>query len=79
VVVWPRVRAHIAIRRRRLASRGGEPDLKRALRPVPAYERAVREVSRMFAEARIRHALVGALEANAYRNPHLVGGHEPLR
>ena len=45
-----------------------QPDLKRALRPVPAYERAVREVSRMFAEAGIRHALVGALGANAYRN-----------
>jgi hypothetical protein len=47
---------------------GPEPDLKRALRPVPAYERAVRGVSRMFAEAGIRHALVGALGANAYRN-----------
>jgi hypothetical protein len=47
---------------------GGAPDLKRALRPVPAFERAVREVSRMFAEAGIRHALVGALAANAYRD-----------
>jgi hypothetical protein len=47
---------------------GREPDLKRALRPVPAYERAVREVSKMLAEAGIRHALVGALGANAYRN-----------
>ena len=47
---------------------GREPDLKRALRPVPGYERAVREVSRMFADAGIRHALVGALGANAYRN-----------
>jgi hypothetical protein len=47
---------------------GREPDLKRALRPVPAYERAVREVSRMLSEAGIRHALVGALGANAYRN-----------
>jgi len=47
---------------------GGTPDLKRALRPVPGYERAVREVSRMLAEAGIRHALVGALGANAYRN-----------
>jgi hypothetical protein len=47
---------------------GPEPELKRALRPVPAYERAVREVSRMLAEAGIRHALVGALGANAYRN-----------
>ena len=45
-----------------------EPDLKRALRPVPTYERAVREVSRMLREAGIRHALVGALGANAYRN-----------
>ena len=25
---------------------GGAPDLKRALRPVPTYERAVRKVSR---------------------------------
>lgn len=47
---------------------GGEPDLKRALRPVPSFERAVREVSRLFKEAGIRHALVGALGANAYRN-----------
>jgi hypothetical protein len=43
-------------------------DLKRALRPVPTYERAVREVSRMLAQAGIRHALVGALGANAYRS-----------
>ena len=47
---------------------GREPDLKRALRPVPGYERAVREVSKMLSEARIRHALVGALGANAYRS-----------
>jgi hypothetical protein len=47
---------------------GREPELKRALRPVPAFERAVREVSKMFAAAGIRHALVGALGANAYRN-----------
>jgi hypothetical protein len=47
---------------------GRSPDLKRALRPVPAFERAVREVSKMFSEAGIRHALVGALGANAYRN-----------
>lgn len=47
---------------------GREPDLRRALRPVPSYERAVREVSRMLAESGIRHALVGALGANAYRN-----------
>jgi len=38
------------------------------LRPVPTYERAVREVSKMLSEAGIRHALVGALGANAYRN-----------
>src|SRR5262245_60051318 len=43
------------------------PDLERALRPVPTYERAVREVSRMLSAAGIRHALVGALGANAYR------------
>lgn len=49
-------------------SPGRTPDLKRALRPVPSFERAVREVSRMFSEAGIRHALVGALGANAYRN-----------
>lgn len=47
---------------------GRGPDLKHALRPVPTYERAVREVSRMLKEAGIRHALVGALAANAYRN-----------
>jgi hypothetical protein len=47
---------------------GREPDLKRALRLVPSYERAVREVSKMLSEAGIRHALVGALGANAYRN-----------
>jgi hypothetical protein len=47
---------------------GDLPDLQRALRPVPGYERAVREVSRMLSEAGIRHALVGALGANAYRN-----------
>src|SRR5262245_27254673 len=46
---------------------GRQPDLKQALRPVPGYERAVREVSRMLREAGIRHALVGALAANAYR------------
>lgn len=45
-----------------------QPELKRALRPVPAFERAVREVSKMFFTAGIRHALVGALGANAYRN-----------
>ncbi|HEX5474980.1 MAG TPA: hypothetical protein VFX12_09995 [Vicinamibacterales bacterium] len=47
---------------------GCQPDLKRALRLVPGYERAVREISKMFAQAGIRHALVGALGANAYRN-----------
>ena len=47
---------------------GREPDLKRALHPVPGYERAVREVSKMLSQAEIRHALVGALGANAYRN-----------
>ena len=48
-------------------SRTRQPDLKRALRPVPSYDRAVREVSKLFAAAGIRHALVGALGANAYR------------
>jgi hypothetical protein len=61
------MRAHIAIQRSRVTSHSREPDLKQALRPVPGYERAVREVSRMLAEAGIRHALVGALGANAYR------------
>lgn len=46
---------------------GRVPDLKRALRPVPTYERAVKEMSRMLTEAGIRHLLVGALAANAYR------------
>jgi hypothetical protein len=49
-------------------SPGREPDLKRALRPVPSYERAVREVSKMLSAAGIPHALVGALGANAYRS-----------
>jgi hypothetical protein len=48
-------------------SPGQGPDLKRALRPVPAYERAVKAVSKMLADAGIRHALAGALAANAYR------------
>lgn len=47
---------------------GRQPDLKQALRPVPGYERAVREVSKMLRAAGIRHALVGALGANAYRS-----------
>jgi hypothetical protein len=47
---------------------GSRPELKNALRPVPHYERAVLEVSRLFREAGIRHALVGALGANAYRD-----------
>jgi hypothetical protein len=61
------MKAQIAVRRRRIMSPGRTPDLERALRPVPGYGRAVREVSRMLAEAGIRHALVGALAANAYR------------
>lgn len=47
---------------------GSKAELKQALRPVPRFERAVREVSKMFSEAGIRHALVGALGANAYRD-----------
>jgi hypothetical protein len=47
---------------------GREPELKRALRPVTAYERAVRAVSKLLREAGIRHALVGTLGANAYRS-----------
>lgn len=61
------MRAHIAIRRGGFVNPGA-PDLKQALRPVPTYERAVREVSRMLAAAGIRHALAGALAANAYRS-----------
>jgi hypothetical protein len=45
-----------------------KPELGHALRLVPSYERAVREVSKMFSESGIRHALVGALGANAYRD-----------
>jgi len=47
---------------------GSHPDLKWVLLPVPAFERAVREASRMLRDAGIRHALVGALGANAYRS-----------
>jgi hypothetical protein len=61
------VRAQIAFRRSRLTNPGRDPELKRALRPVPTFERAVREVSRMLREAGVRHALAGALAANAYR------------
>jgi hypothetical protein len=61
------MRAQIALARSRRAKPGSKPELKNALRPVPHYERAVREVSRLFGEAGIRHALVGALGANAYR------------
>src|SRR5207237_9690229 len=62
------VRTQIAIQRNRLMNPGRQPDLKRALRAVPTFERAVREVSKMLAQAGIRHALVGALGANAYRH-----------
>jgi hypothetical protein len=62
------MKAHIAVQRNRLMPAGRSPDLKRALHPVPRFERAVREVSRMFADAGIRHALAGALGANAYRS-----------
>lgn len=61
------MRAQISARRTRFRDEGPTPDLKRALRPVPHYERAVRQVSRMLAAAGIRHALAGALAANAYR------------
>jgi len=62
------MKPQIAPHRSRSMTSSPEPDLKRALRPVPTYERAVREVSKKFSEAGIRHALVGALGANAYRN-----------
>jgi hypothetical protein len=63
------MRSQIAIQRSRFVhAGGGEPDLKRALGSVPSFERAVREVPRLFKEAGTRHARVGALGANAYRN-----------
>jgi hypothetical protein len=62
------MRPQIAIGRNRFMGPTAVPDLKRALQAVPTYERAVKEVSRMLAAAGIRHALVGALAANAYRN-----------
>lgn len=61
------VRAQIAIRRNR-ATNQRTPDLQRAVRDSPAYERAVRKLSKMFAEAGIRYALAGALAANTYRD-----------
>jgi hypothetical protein len=76
------MRAQITIQRNRYMPPGREPALQRALGPVPHFERAVREVSRMLSAAGIRHALVGALAANAYRQrprttediDYLVGG-----
>jgi len=62
------MRPQIAIHRTTPMATGSRPELKRALKPVPRYERAVREISRMFSQAGIRHALVGGLGANAYRN-----------
>ncbi len=47
---------------------GPAPDLKRALLLAPTFEHAVREASRLLREAGVRHALVGALGANAYRS-----------
>src|SRR5207247_2507483 len=58
----------IAIHRTTHMKSGSQPRLEDALRPVPTYARAVREVSKMFSNAGIRYALVGALGANAYRN-----------
>lgn len=62
------MRSQIAIHRTTRLRPDAKPELRHALQLVPAYERAVREVSRMFSEAGIRHALVGALGANAYRD-----------
>jgi len=62
------MRSQIAIHRTTGMRSNSRPELEHALRLVPAYERAVREVSKMFAQAGIRHALVGALGANAYRD-----------
>jgi hypothetical protein len=62
------MRPEIALHRRSgMKKANSEPELAHALRPVPRFERAVREVSKMFSQAGIRHALVGALGANAYR------------
>ena len=62
------MRFQIAVHRTPRVKPSSKPELRHALRLVPTYERAVREVSRMFSEAGIRHALVGALGANAYRD-----------
>ena len=62
------MRAQITLASSRRRKPGLKPELKDALRPVPHYERAVREVSKLFSKAGIRHALVGALGANAYRD-----------
>ena len=62
------VKPQIAIRRASRTALPARGELARALRPVPTYARAVREVSRLLSEAGIRHALVGALGANAYRD-----------
>ena len=61
------MKAHLAVHRHDVTP-SDKPDLKHALRPVPGLERAVREVSKMLGAAGIRHALVGALGANAYRS-----------
>lgn len=61
------MKAHLAVHRHDVTP-SGKPDLKHALRPVPGFERAVREVSKMLSDAGIRHALVGALGTNAYRS-----------
>ena len=63
-----RMGSQIAIHRTTRLKSDSKPQLGHALRLVPAYERAVREVSKMFSQAGIRHALVGALGANAYRD-----------
>lgn len=62
------MKSQIAIHRTTGMKSDSRPDLAHALRLVPSYERAVREVSKMFSEAGVRHALVGALGANAYRD-----------
>jgi hypothetical protein len=67
VIAAGHVKAHLAVHRHDVRP-SGTPDLKHALRPVPGFERAVREVSKMLRAAGIRHALVGALAANAYRS-----------
>jgi hypothetical protein len=62
------MKSQITAQRSRAMNPSGEPDLKRALSLLPTFERAVREMSRRLSAAKVRHLLVGALGANAYRS-----------